>query len=264
MVTTKTNLAILIKVRQYNLCSLQSLVNVLMGFPNRMSSNLQAQMKRSNIQQPKNNTSHKSTKLTPDPSNPIWQNPKSHCNQVKNKSIQTKPKSKDPILRVKKLVGWSRLRCVCDLSWTHGGFKGRETVVKGTENGDNVVCDGLALLQRLSHHGCFFTQQINTSYCHSHLPVVVVVVLVQCFLVVSHRHREDRRKHKLLLVEFFFFKKIGGSSCDVRKVPQCQFGDHIGFGRHKQTPCLCFDRVSLTFLFFTVVRIIIFFFSLDI
>ena len=33
------------------------------------------------------------------------------------------------------------------LSGTHGGFKGGEAVVKGAENGDNVVSDGLAFLQ---------------------------------------------------------------------------------------------------------------------
>jgi hypothetical protein len=37
----KANLTILIKVRQYNLCSLQSLINILMSFSNRMSPNLQ-------------------------------------------------------------------------------------------------------------------------------------------------------------------------------------------------------------------------------
>ena len=33
------------------------------------------------------------------------------------------------------------------LSGTHGGFKGGEAVIKGAENGDNVVSDGLAFLQ---------------------------------------------------------------------------------------------------------------------
>lgn len=33
------------------------------------------------------------------------------------------------------------------LSGTHGGFKGGEAVVKGAENGDDVVSDGLAFLQ---------------------------------------------------------------------------------------------------------------------
>ena len=42
------------------------------------------------------------------------------------------------------------------LSGTHGGFKGGEAVVKGAENGDDVVSDGLAFLQCLSHHRCSF------------------------------------------------------------------------------------------------------------
>ena len=33
------------------------------------------------------------------------------------------------------------------LSGTHGGFKGGEAVIKGAENGDNVVSDSLAFLQ---------------------------------------------------------------------------------------------------------------------
>ncbi|KAL6294566.1 hypothetical protein ACE6H2_002708 [Prunus campanulata] len=37
---------------------------------------------------------------------------------------------------------------------THGGFKCGEAVVKGAENGDDAVSDGLALSQLLTHHGC--------------------------------------------------------------------------------------------------------------
>lgn len=38
-----------------------------------------------------------------------------------------------------------------NLGGTHGGLEGGEAVVEGAENGDHVVGDGLALLQRLSY-----------------------------------------------------------------------------------------------------------------
>jgi len=86
---------------------------------------------------------------------------------------QTQVKStKNPNLKIKFLNKKSEI----DLSWTHGGFKGRKTVVKGTKNGDNVVCNCLAFLKRLSHHGCFYTQWISTTHCYTHL-----LLLLSCF-----------------------------------------------------------------------------------
>ena len=41
-----------------------------------------------------------------------------------------------------------------NLSRTHGSLEGGEAAVEGAKNGDNVVCNGLALLESLSHHGC--------------------------------------------------------------------------------------------------------------
>lgn len=49
----------------------------------------------------------------------------------------------------------------CNLSGTHGGLKGREPMVEGTENGDHVVRDRLALMQRLSHEHRSFAQGLH-------------------------------------------------------------------------------------------------------
>lgn len=76
-------------------------------------------------------------------------------------------------------------------------------MVKGTENGDNVVCNGLALLKRLSHDGCFFTQQISSNHCYSHLLVCLVRVVI-CFRKRKiTKMKETTRQVMLLLVEFF-------------------------------------------------------------
>lgn len=57
--TTRTNLIILIKVSQYGLCRLQSPINILMGFPNRMCSDLQNQTQKK--KKKKKNTTHSAT-----------------------------------------------------------------------------------------------------------------------------------------------------------------------------------------------------------
>jgi len=99
---------------------------------------------------------------------------KPHGTQVKERSAQ-----QNPILKPNKANRSQNLPISMEnmkkgyLSWTHGGFKCRETVVEGTQNGDDVVCDGLTLLQRLSHHRRLFTQHIHTCHCNSHLLLLI-------------------------------------------------------------------------------------------
>lgn len=64
--------------------------------------------------------------------------------------------TKNPKLKQQRAKQRSRQRArarerMVNLGGTHGGFEGGEAVVEGAENGDHVVGDGLALLQRLSY-----------------------------------------------------------------------------------------------------------------
>lgn len=49
------------------------------------------------------------------------------------------------------------------LSGTHGGFKSRETAIEGAEDGDDIIGDGLTLLERLSHQHSSFAEQIHSA-----------------------------------------------------------------------------------------------------
>jgi len=54
------------------------------------------------------------------------------------------------------------------LSWTHGGFECGETMIEGTENGDHVIGDGLALVKWLLHERRSLSQSVHRfRYLHS-------------------------------------------------------------------------------------------------
>uniref|UniRef100_A0A7C9DF01 Uncharacterized protein n=1 Tax=Opuntia streptacantha TaxID=393608 RepID=A0A7C9DF01_OPUST len=54
-----------------------------------------------------------------------------------------------------------------NLGRTHGGFKGRKAVIKGTQNGDNTISNCLTLLKGFPHESCFRAQSIHCCYSSS-------------------------------------------------------------------------------------------------